>query len=368
VAVKTLTQITPQLGYEYLLKFGFTTIHQAKEVNGEIYSDIHQSLALGGITDGVLNIELNAAYATIANMGIYHKPKLYTKVVDLQGNVILDNTAGETRQVLRETTAFLLTSAMQDVVTKGTGTAVNFGGMPIAGKTGTTSDDIDVWFAGYTPYYTTTVWTGYDNNARLRTSAERNLSKTLWRLVMSQIHEELPSASFITPPGLYQATVCSKSGKLPIPGICDHTLRTEYFTEETIPSESCNVHYQGTLCSYSQLPASETCPFKAEGIFELIPPEHPALLSGSNTLSSGGAGTPQTGVTQTPEGAVVGSEGGTADPNTPTTPAISYCPHTPAFMADPNNAPVVAQQQAELQQAAIAAAAAAQTQDQNPPQ
>ena len=156
VAVKTLTQITPRLGYDYLTNFGFTTLEESKEINGKIYSDIQQALALGGITNGVTNEELNAAYACIANNGTYIKPKLYTRVVDHDGNIILDNTMPQSRQVIKETTAFLLTDAMVDVVTSGTGGSVNFGGMAIAGKTGTTSDYNDVWFSGYTPYYTAT--------------------------------------------------------------------------------------------------------------------------------------------------------------------------------------------------------------------
>ena len=103
IAVKTLTIITPQLGFDYLKNFGFTTVVDRKEVtvNGEtqIFSDIQQSLALGGLTDGVTNEELNAAYAAIANGGTYIKPKLYTKVVDHDGNVILDNTLPDSRQV-----------------------------------------------------------------------------------------------------------------------------------------------------------------------------------------------------------------------------------------------------------------------------
>ncbi len=158
IAVKTLTIISPQLGFDYLKNFGFTTIVDRKEIttNGEtqIFSDIQQSLALGGVTDGVTNEELNAAYAAIANGGTYIKPKLYTKVVDHDGNVILDNTQADSRQVIKDTTAWLLTDAMVDVVTQGTGASVNFGNMAIAGKTGTTSDYNDVWFAGYTPYYT----------------------------------------------------------------------------------------------------------------------------------------------------------------------------------------------------------------------
>ena len=143
VTVKVLTLITPQLGYDYVKNFGFTTVVDREEimVNGEvqIYSDIQQSLALGGLTHGVTNKELNAAYACIANGGTYIKPKLYTKVVDHDGNVILDNTQPDSKQVIKETTAWLLTDAMQTVVTQGTGASVNFGNMAIAGKTGTTS-------------------------------------------------------------------------------------------------------------------------------------------------------------------------------------------------------------------------------------
>lgn len=344
IAVKTLTQITPQLGYDYLLNFGFTTLVSAKEVNGQIFSDITQPLALGGITNGVTNLELNAAYATIANNGTYIKPKLYTKVVDHDGNVILDNTAPETHQVIKESTAYLLTSAMTDVVTSGTGGSVNFGGMPIAGKTGTTSDYNDVWFSGYTPYYTATTWTGYDNNTKLSSSAEKNLAKTMWRAVMSRIHEELPAKSFNTPSGIITATVCSRSGKLPIPGLCDATLSTEYFAEGTVPETTCDVHYQGTLCAYSGLPACMDCPFKQEGVFELPLQEDPSLWAGSNTLT-------------------------TMDPNALTTDPVTgevtgvaqtrQCPHTAAFFADPNAEAVIAQQRAEMEQRALAAAAAA---------
>ena len=339
VTVKCLTQIGPQLGYDYLLNFGFTTLESGKEMNGMIYSDIQQSLALGGITNGVTNMELNAAYATIANQGTYIKPRLYTKVVDHDGNVILDNTGLETRQVLKPTTAYLLTSAMQDVVTAGTGGSVNFGNMAIAGKTGTTSDYNDVWFAGYTPYYTATTWAGFDNNTKLSSTAEKNLAKTVWKGVMKRIHEELPYESFPTTGGLVSCAVCSQSGKLPVPGLCDAYVRSEMFEEGTTPTETCDVHYAGTVCTYSMLPAAETCPFKAEGVFELPLREDAALLSGS-TL---------TGATQV-EGTVIEGEEGM--------PVMTVCPHNPIFMSDPNIDAIIAQQSAEMQLRALEAAQA----------
>jgi len=275
LAVKTITFITPQLGFDYLKNFGFTTIVDREERNvggqTQIYSDIQQSLVLGGITYGVTNEEMNAAYACIANSGTYIKPKLYTKVLDHDGNVILDNTAPESRQVLKETTAYLLTSAMESVVTAGTAGAVNFGNMAIAGKTGTTSDYNDVWFAGYTPYYTATVWTGYDNNTKLKDSVEKALAKKVWRACMSQIHASLPYASFQQPAGIVSATVCSCSGLLPVDGLCNGTLTTEIFAEGTVPTETCNVHYQGDVCEVDGLPATEYCPFKTQGVVTVYP-------------------------------------------------------------------------------------------------
>ena len=391
VAVKTITQITPQLGFDYLLNLGFSTLEVAKEINGKIYSDIQQTLSLGGLTNGVTNMELNAAYACIANGGTYIEPKLYTKVVDHDGNVILDNTVSETRQVFKETNAFLLTSAMQDTLTKGTGGAANFSGMPTAGKTGTATDNLDVWFAGYTPYYTATTWTGYDDNNTKLSGTGLNLSKTMWKKVMSKIHENLPSKSFETPPNIVQATVCARSGKLPIAGLCDGTLKTEYFEEGTVPTTSCNVHYQGALCSYSNQPACTNCPFRTEGIFELTPPEDPSLLQGSSGVPAtgyggstgsnitqnadgsttvGGTETPAPEPVVNPDGTVTYPDGSVTNPDgTVTNPgaAPTYCPHTDAFMADPNRDTIITQQWAEMQarnlaaqQAAEAAAAGAQ--------
>ena len=335
VAVKTITQITPQLSFDYLQNFGFTTIIE-REVkdDGRVFSDINQSTALGGLTYGVTNMELNAAYACIANGGVYIEPTLYTKILDSEGNVLIDKTVPESRRVIQETTAYMLTSAMVDVVTVGTGASVNFGNMAIAGKTGTTQGYNDVWFAGYTPYYTATVWTGYDNNAKLRTSDEKALSKTLWRAVMSRIHEELPNKAFPMPNGIVTATVCSRSGKLPIQGLCDNTLTTGIFTVNTMPTETCDVHYSGIICEYSGLVACENCPFKVNGIAELPLVEHPSIQSGSQVTDAGGN---------------IISQGA----------STHMCPHNVEFYLNPNYQAIINMQTAELQQRRQAAAAAA---------
>lgn len=338
MAVKNLTVITPQLGYDYLLNFGFTTLTNGVDINGQWKSDVGQSLALGGTTYGVSPYELNAAYAAIANNGLYVEPKLYTRVTDADGNVILDNTHPNTRQVIKETTAFLLTDAMVDVVTTGTGTRCKFSNtMAIAGKTGTSSDYWDLWFAGFTPYYTGSIWTGYDNNVSLN-KEEQGVGKTLWRNIMQRIHENLPSAQFATPEGIVQAQVCSQSGKLPIPGLCDATTYTEYFAEGTVPTESCDVHYQGNICAYDGLPASPDCPFQYSGIATLPLVEDPALEQGSTTI--------------------IENPDGTQTVSVPVT--SNHCQHDAMFFANPDYEAIINQQQWEMEQRAAAAQAAAE--------
>lgn len=264
VAVKTIADITPSLGFSYLKNFGFSTLVESRVAsNGNTYSDINYSLALGGITDGVTNMDLTAAYAAIANNGIYTEPILYTKVLDHNGNVLIDNTP-ETHRVIKETTAFLLTSAMQDVVNKGTGTAARIAGMPTAGKTGSTSDYNDVWFVGYTPYYTAGIWSGYDEN-KPQTGSERSYHRALWGKIMTRVHESLEAKDFSKPDGLVQAVICKKSGKLAVEGICDcdprgSMIATEYFVKGTEPTETCDTHIQVMVCKDSGALATENCP------------------------------------------------------------------------------------------------------------
>ena len=111
---------------------------------------------------GVYNYELCAAYASIANGGTYNTPTLYTKILDHDGNVLIENPT-ESHQSVKESTAALLTSAMQSVVQEGSGRAAALDNMPVAGKTGTADNDKDIWFCGFTPYYTCAVWGGYDD-------------------------------------------------------------------------------------------------------------------------------------------------------------------------------------------------------------
>ena len=239
-AVKCMIEITPELGVEYLQKFGFTTlITEPTEINGGIYDDVNASTAIGGITRGVSNLELTAAYATIANNGTYIKPVFYTKILDADGNVVIDNSPEKTT-VIKPSTAYLLTNVMEDVVTEGTGTRVQFDGMHIAGKTGTTDNYRDLWFCGFTPYYTCSVWAGYDDNTVLPQGTYRTYQQTLWRNIMQRIHADLPDTDFKMPSTVQKASICTQTGLLATSS-CNAV--TEYFDIDQIPTQYCSGHY-----------------------------------------------------------------------------------------------------------------------------
>ena len=297
VAVKTLTDIGVDIGYEYLQNFGLSTLCE---------SDRTQALALGGITNGVTNLELTAAYATIANGGTYTKPRFYTKILDHDGNVLIDNTP-QTHTVLKETTAWLLTNAMEDVLTNGTGRPAHFNGMPQAGKSGTTSSDRDALFAGYTPYYTCVVWGGYDDNAEL---SYTTYPKTLWKSVMGRIHENLDYKDFDKPDGITTATVCKKSGKLAVAGLCDSDPRgsmveSEYFASGTVPKDYCDHHVRVTIDLSTGGIATDTCPEE--------------LRSSNVYITGGSAGTQDAPYLLTDDLANSLNAAGSEDPNAPTT-------------------------------------------------
>ena len=263
VATRTMEAITPRVGFDYLKKLGFSTLVDEPDKNG--HSDVNVSLALGGLTNGVTNLELTAAYAAIANGGVYNKPIFYTKVVDHNGKVLLTNETNST-QVMKSSTAWLLTNAMEDTIKIGTGKKLGFRNysMPVAGKTGTVHDYWDLWFSGYTPYYTASIWTGFDNN---REQANKSYHQDLWRNIMEEIHSTLglERKSFTKPDSIVTATICTKSGKLAVPGLCDHakggsTVRTEYFAKGTVPTETCDVHAKVLICKESGYFAGPYCP------------------------------------------------------------------------------------------------------------
>ena len=233
-AIKVLDEITPQIGMNYLLRMGF-----AKLINSPEW-DVIQPLALGGITNGVSNLELTAAYAAIANGGIYTAPTFYTRVEDSQGNILLEHTPIQTR-IFKESTAYLLTSAMLDVVAHGTGVEYQLNNMTVAGKTGTTTSFRDLVFAGFTPYYTSAIWAGADVSLELPEDY-RNYHKGLWTRIMNRIDEvkHLSNQNFSMPATVSMATICAKTGLLAGNG-CSRV--TEYFDNTFAPVTHCTQCY-----------------------------------------------------------------------------------------------------------------------------
>ncbi len=269
VAVRCLMEtVTPQLGVEYAKNFGITTLTD---------TDYNPALALGGITDGVTNLELTGAYASIANGGIYTKPIFFTKILDHDGKILIDNEP-ETHRVLKESTAFALTDALKEsmqsnrkwarsgVNVNSTSTRARLTNMSCAGKSGTTTSNNDIWFVGFTPYYTAGVWGGCDNNQKLTSqNGGTSFHKDIWRKIMNRVHEELPDPGFAVPDSVETVEICRKSGKLAIPGVCTSDPRgnptyTEYFDKNAVPTEVCDKHVRVTVCEVSGLLPGTWCP------------------------------------------------------------------------------------------------------------
>ncbi len=267
IAVKTTVDVVGvDTAFDYLQNFGFTTLSDTDRV---------YSLPLGGLSVGVTPLELNAAYGTIANDGIYVKPVFYTQVKDSEGHILIDNTneaiALHSRTVIKPSTARMLTDMMREVIDgpnahTGGRIRANFpGSMPIAGKTGTTTDDKDLVFAGYTPYYVATIWTGYSQPASVRSA--NNYHLTIWGKIMSEIHEGLEIKSFpkieMNNSSVSEVKICKLSGKRAT-ALCeadpDHVVTSEFFNNNNAPTETCDVHVEVEICTESHKLANENCP------------------------------------------------------------------------------------------------------------
>ena len=236
IATKALLDVGVDNAFSYLENFGFTTLEGGVNNNG--LTDKGGSLALGGITNGVSTLELTAAYSAIANEGVYNKPIFYTKVLDHDGNVIIDHTLNEGRRVLKETTAYMVTEMMKDVITSGTGGLARLNGITVAGKTGTTSDDKDLVFAGYTPYYCAGVWMGYDTPKRI--NYDKSYHLLLWKDVMTKIHEGLPNQNIMEKPsGLSTVSICAATN--------------------AAPTEICGSDYYSAFNHYPKSTSSDLC-------------------------------------------------------------------------------------------------------------
>lgn len=266
IPAKLVTEMTPEYCYNYLIdKFKISTLVAAKEVSGGVLSDIYVApMALGGLTNGVTVLEIAEAYEAIANSGIYRDARIYTRVEDASGKIILDNTS-ESSVAVKPKTASYLTAMMEGVVSFGTGTDAALANMAVAGKTGTTTNDYDRWFSGYTPYYCGAVWIGYDEQEEIvLADSTINPAATLWRLVMEKLHENKSGKSFQTPSSVVEITYCRDSGKLATDN-CRNDIRgsrveSDKVELDEVPVDYCTLHISVEICDESGHIATEYCP------------------------------------------------------------------------------------------------------------
>lgn len=289
-AIEALQKLTVDESFDYMTKeLHFDTLVEGDTRNGKYFTDkTLGALALGGLTDGVTLMEMNAGYATLANGGVYIQPHTFLKVEDSRGKTILKNNPAK-NVVFKETTAYLTTQMLKSVVDRGTGVGAKVKGMDTAGKTGTTDDDIDRWFIGYTPYYVATVWFGFDQPKGLP-NFSTNPALSAWSRVMNAIHEPLPNQTFERPSGIVSATVCSSSGQLASEACSGAELAvTEYFQRGTAPSSYCGGSHG------VELPEGEA-ETDANGSGETEQPDgtsgqQPSGTGGTGTTSGAGSGT-----------------------------------------------------------------------------
>ena len=265
IGARCLTSlVSDSTAYDYLELFGLG------DASGQEFSF---SPANTNSSYTVTNEMLTAAFASIANDGIYQKPTYYTKVLDRQGNILLESVPSQTR-IIKSSSAALLTSAMEDVISSDssyyyqygitpTGTLCQVDSMTLAGKSGTTTSGSDVWFIGYSPYYTCGIWSGYDDSKVLSNGTEYH--KTIWQKIMARIHTDLDNKDFIFTDELESAKICSKSGLLAVDGVCNSSssnasVYTEYFAPGTAPTSYCDRHYALRICTKSGKSATKYCP------------------------------------------------------------------------------------------------------------
>lgn len=260
VAVKIAEQIGIQTSVDYLKKMGITSIKESGS-----YNDMNVSaMALGGMTRGISPLEMTAAYSALANEGIYIKPKSFTKVTDRDGNIVLENQSYKNFVVSPEV-AYIMTDMLKAVVKSGTAhrATLNNPNIPVAGKTGTTSDNYDAWFVGYTPYYAGAVWMGNDVHIELNGSMASKAKLNLWKKVMDQIHKDLPAKKFVKPKNIVSVAIDSESGKR----ATDlsrrdprNTVSNYYFVKGTEPKEFDDVHVELEVDTTTNKLATPYCP------------------------------------------------------------------------------------------------------------
>lgn len=187
IAWKLYDQLTPDKGLSYLKAMNFSRISP---------SDYRLATALGGFTNGVSALEMASGFAAIENDGYYRTPTCIVKIEDGNGTVLYDS-GQKPVLIYKKNAARMMTDVLKGVITNGTGKGLDLGDMPCAGKTGTTNDQKDGWFVGYTRYYTTSVWVGYDMPKKLQGLMGNTYPGKIWQSFMNKAHEGLEPLEFL---------------------------------------------------------------------------------------------------------------------------------------------------------------------------
>ena len=273
-----MTYVGVSRSVEYLHLMGIPD----KNINADPFG-----LALG--SSGITPVQMAVAFGTIANKGVYQQPLSFSRIVDSNGNVVVDMHQQQDRhQVFKPSTAYLVVDMLKEAVQSGTGTKAKISSQVVAGKTGTNSDSKGVFFAGMTGWYSASVWIGHDNYKALSSKATGgNAAAPLWQAFMEKIHKtkNLDSREIIdgTPSdyNLVRVTTCGVSGQLATDAcyndVNGYKTITDYWSADSVPTAYCSMHKSVSVCAESGLLATDYCPsyaVESRGIV-LIPRGHP---------------------------------------------------------------------------------------------
>lgn len=204
IAWQVLDTITPAYGMSFLDKLHF---HNLSYVDND-----NLSLSLGGFTEGVRVVDMAKGYSTLANNGNYSERTCIQKIEHVSEGTVY-KSGDDTEKVYTEDAAWMMTDVLKGVLEEnyGTGRALKLDNNQIAaGKTGTTNSSKDVWFCGYTKYYTTVVWAGYDTPRAMPGVTGASLPGVIWKNFMNQIHKNKEPEDFVAPSGIFLAKYDSK--------------------------------------------------------------------------------------------------------------------------------------------------------------
>lgn len=293
-SARTLKKIGIPTSIKYLKKLGIINEENPSKDNfvqsseNKTHNDENlASLALGGMTKGVSPLDMTAAYSAIANDGVYNEPIIYTKVLDKDGNIVLEKEAKQ-RRVVSPQIAYVMKDILRSTAYEHTGKNAIIKGQASAGKTGTTDYNADFWFVGFTNYYAAATWMGNDS-PKITITQNSWLAAKLWGHIMTKIHQDKESKpQFAEPDGIVKAYVCTKSGKKPNQ-FCSSdprgVVREEIFAKGTEPTETCKVHVALEVNSSNNKLATEFTPeeLKITKVFTALnpaykPSEHNGIL------------------------------------------------------------------------------------------